>query len=208
MANFPMRLPFENKHNKNLVKQESYQCQKCLQKGHFTYQCTGKRKYVERDSRTRLLNKRIKMEDEKAKLEMLAKSTTVTQKKHTKDKKKRKKSSDGDSSSTSSSSDSSEDSSSDSSDDSSSDSDDSSSSSESSSSSATSSSDSSSDSEPDLQCFRLSARWTIFFKTKSSNANAKNVKFDCCNLDCCCGCVYDYVTYVLQDDLLNVTCVT
>ncbi len=36
------------------------QCQKCLEKGHWTYQCTRKRKYVERPSRTQLLEKRIK----------------------------------------------------------------------------------------------------------------------------------------------------
>ncbi|CAG5114824.1 unnamed protein product, partial [Candidula unifasciata] len=54
-----------------LVKQEDYRCQKCLQKGHFTYQCPGKRKYVERDSRTRLMNKRLKMDEEKAKLDIL-----------------------------------------------------------------------------------------------------------------------------------------
>ena len=47
------------------------QCQKCLEKGHWTYQCTGKRKYVERPSRTQTLEKRIKQlkktqEEEKA----------------------------------------------------------------------------------------------------------------------------------------------
>lgn len=44
------------------VEQESNnaQCQKCLEKGHWTYQCTRKRKYVERPSRTQLLEKRIK----------------------------------------------------------------------------------------------------------------------------------------------------
>ena len=50
----------------SLVKQEDFKCQKCLQKGHFTYQCTGKRKYVERDSRTRLMNKKLKMDEEKS----------------------------------------------------------------------------------------------------------------------------------------------
>ncbi|CAF3716051.1 unnamed protein product [Rotaria sp. Silwood1] len=44
------------------VEQESVnaQCQKCLEKGHWTYECTRKRKYVERPSRTQLLEKRIK----------------------------------------------------------------------------------------------------------------------------------------------------
>ncbi|CAF0996935.1 unnamed protein product [Didymodactylos carnosus] len=36
------------------------QCQKCLEKGHWTYQCTKKRKYTERPSRTQILEKRIK----------------------------------------------------------------------------------------------------------------------------------------------------
>jgi hypothetical protein len=36
------------------------QCQKCLEKGHWTYQCTRKRKYIERPSRTQLLEKRVK----------------------------------------------------------------------------------------------------------------------------------------------------
>jgi len=36
----------------------TYTCQKCLKKGHFTYECTGKRKYVYRPSRTKELKKR------------------------------------------------------------------------------------------------------------------------------------------------------
>lgn len=36
------------------------QCQKCLEKGHWTYECTRKRKYVERPSRTQMLEKRVK----------------------------------------------------------------------------------------------------------------------------------------------------
>ena len=47
------------------------QCQKCLEKGHWTYQCTGKRKYVYRPSRTKELKKRLKLEDEKDKIELL-----------------------------------------------------------------------------------------------------------------------------------------
>jgi len=44
------------------LEQESTnaQCQKCLEKGHWTYECTRKRKYVERPSRTQILEKRIK----------------------------------------------------------------------------------------------------------------------------------------------------
>ncbi|CAB3381211.1 Hypothetical predicted protein [Cloeon dipterum] len=35
-------------------------CQKCLQKGHWTYECKNKRKILERPSRTMQLNKRLK----------------------------------------------------------------------------------------------------------------------------------------------------
>ena len=35
----------------------SYTCQKCLKKGHYTYECTGKRKYLYRPSRTKDLKK-------------------------------------------------------------------------------------------------------------------------------------------------------
>ncbi|CAH8857314.1 unnamed protein product [Trichobilharzia szidati] len=34
-------------------------CQKCLEKGHWTYQCTGKRKYLKRESYTVILGKKI-----------------------------------------------------------------------------------------------------------------------------------------------------
>lgn len=34
-------------------------CQKCLQMGHWTYECRDKRKYVQRDSRTKLLDKNL-----------------------------------------------------------------------------------------------------------------------------------------------------
>ncbi len=50
---------------------DNVRCQKCLEMGHWTYQCTGKRKYVERTSRTKEMNKRIKMEEEKKKLQLL-----------------------------------------------------------------------------------------------------------------------------------------
>lgn len=39
----------------------SYQCQKCLQYGHYTYQCKGKRKYVYRPSRTKMMSKKPKL---------------------------------------------------------------------------------------------------------------------------------------------------
>lgn len=42
---------------------ENYRCQKCLEKGHFTYECTGKRKYVSRPNHTALLQKKLKTEE-------------------------------------------------------------------------------------------------------------------------------------------------
>uniref|UniRef100_A0A8C5Y383 Zinc finger CCHC domain-containing protein 10 n=1 Tax=Microcebus murinus TaxID=30608 RepID=A0A8C5Y383_MICMU len=35
-------------------------CQKCLEFGHWTYECTGKRKYLHRPSRTAELKKALK----------------------------------------------------------------------------------------------------------------------------------------------------
>ncbi|XP_065073819.1 zinc finger CCHC domain-containing protein 10 [Ochlerotatus camptorhynchus] len=40
------------------------QCQKCLEFGHWSYECKGKRKYVHRSSRTQVLKKNLnKMEN-------------------------------------------------------------------------------------------------------------------------------------------------
>ena len=36
-------------------------CQKCLQIGHWTYECNNKRKYLQRDSRTAVIKKKIKL---------------------------------------------------------------------------------------------------------------------------------------------------
>ncbi|XP_037948383.1 zinc finger CCHC domain-containing protein 10-like [Teleopsis dalmanni] len=36
-----------------------YRCQKCLEVGHWSYECTQKRKFVHRSSRTKILNKRL-----------------------------------------------------------------------------------------------------------------------------------------------------
>lgn len=36
-------------------------CQKCLQIGHWTYECNNKRKYLQRDSRTTVIKKKIKL---------------------------------------------------------------------------------------------------------------------------------------------------
>ena len=38
---------------------ENFRCQKCLEVGHFTYECQGPRKYVARTSRTVILKRKI-----------------------------------------------------------------------------------------------------------------------------------------------------
>ncbi|CAH1777286.1 unnamed protein product [Owenia fusiformis] len=120
---------------------ENIKCQKCLEKGHWTYECTGKRKYVHRDSRTKEMNKRIKQAEERQKMELLLKTQALMKQQKKAAKKKR------DSDNESSSSDSESDSSSSSDSESASDSDSSSSGSSSSSSSNSSSSSSDSDSD-------------------------------------------------------------
>uniref|UniRef100_A0A023F769 Putative zinc finger cchc domain-containing protein 10 n=1 Tax=Triatoma infestans TaxID=30076 RepID=A0A023F769_TRIIF len=42
-------------------------CQKCLESGHWTYECKGKRKFLNRSSRSSLLNKRMKALEDKEK---------------------------------------------------------------------------------------------------------------------------------------------
>ena len=39
---------------------KTQRCQKCLELGHWTYECKGERKYVHRDSRTTTLKRKIK----------------------------------------------------------------------------------------------------------------------------------------------------
>ncbi|XP_046618166.1 zinc finger CCHC domain-containing protein 10 isoform X1 [Neodiprion virginianus] len=79
----------------------SVRCQKCLEMGHWSYECKGKRKYVHRSSRTTQLKKAIKQQ-EVEKLEPEMTSETVKQKK--KIRKESSSTSDSDSSSTDSSS--------------------------------------------------------------------------------------------------------
>ena len=44
-------------------------CQKCLQFGHWTYECTGKRKHLHRPSRTIVMKKKLKqLENQDTKL--------------------------------------------------------------------------------------------------------------------------------------------
>ncbi|TRY73885.1 hypothetical protein TCAL_16921 [Tigriopus californicus] len=50
---------------------ETIRCQKCLQFGHWTYECKNERKYLHRDSRTVTLNRKLKEgEQRKRKLEI------------------------------------------------------------------------------------------------------------------------------------------
>ena len=38
---------------------KTQRCQKCLEFGHWTYECKGQRKYVHRDSRTQTLKRKL-----------------------------------------------------------------------------------------------------------------------------------------------------
>ena len=55
-----LRLAQSNLASKRLIQDSSrYKCQKCLQIGHFTYQCTNKRTYSSRVTRSKLLDDKI-----------------------------------------------------------------------------------------------------------------------------------------------------
>ncbi|KAK2586722.1 hypothetical protein KPH14_011757 [Odynerus spinipes] len=43
---------------------QGMRCQKCLEIGHWSYECKGKRKYLHRSSRTSQLKKALKMQEE------------------------------------------------------------------------------------------------------------------------------------------------
>lgn len=47
------------------ANKQHVRCQKCLEMGHWTYECTGKRKYVHRPSRTTELKKKLKENENK-----------------------------------------------------------------------------------------------------------------------------------------------
>ena len=51
---------------------ESVRCQKCLQQGHWTYECKNARKYLHRDSRTTTLKRKLKEGERKEKAKMAA----------------------------------------------------------------------------------------------------------------------------------------
>jgi len=50
---------YKENRKKVIQSADNYQCQKCLEKGHWTYECTGSRKYVHRDSRTTMLKRKL-----------------------------------------------------------------------------------------------------------------------------------------------------
>ncbi|RZC39478.1 zf-CCHC 3 domain containing protein [Asbolus verrucosus] len=56
---------FGNK-KKVTVPPQGVRCQKCLEYGHWSYECKGQRKYLHRSSRTQILKKRLKLSEEKA----------------------------------------------------------------------------------------------------------------------------------------------
>lgn len=56
----------------------SYRCQKCLQYGHYTYECKGKRKYAYRPSRTKILSKRPKQDPAQTQRVTMATAKEVT----------------------------------------------------------------------------------------------------------------------------------
>uniref|UniRef100_A0A9L0T5N4 Zinc finger CCHC-type containing 10 n=1 Tax=Equus caballus TaxID=9796 RepID=A0A9L0T5N4_HORSE len=147
-----LRLPatVQRTHLENLCEanKQHVRCQKCLEFGHWTYECTGKRKYLHRPSRTAELKKALREKENRLLLQQSIGETNVERK----TKKKRSKSvtssssNSSDSSASDSSSESDETSTSSSSEDSDTDESSSSSSSSASSSSSSSSSDSDSDS--------------------------------------------------------------
>lgn len=47
------------------ANKQHVRCQKCLEMGHWTYECTGKRKYVHRPSRTTEMKKKLKENENK-----------------------------------------------------------------------------------------------------------------------------------------------
>uniref|UniRef100_A0A8C9CXQ3 Zinc finger CCHC domain-containing protein 10 n=1 Tax=Phocoena sinus TaxID=42100 RepID=A0A8C9CXQ3_PHOSS len=55
-------------------------CQKCLEFGHWTYECTGKRKYLHRPSRRAELKKALKEKENRLLLQESVGETTVERK--------------------------------------------------------------------------------------------------------------------------------
>lgn len=47
------------------ANKQNVRCQKCLEMGHWTYECTGKRKYLYRPTRTAEMKKKLKENEAK-----------------------------------------------------------------------------------------------------------------------------------------------
>ncbi|XP_045039928.2 zinc finger CCHC domain-containing protein 10 isoform X1 [Desmodus rotundus] len=99
-----LRLPAagQQPHLENLCEanKQHVRCQKCLEFGHWTYECTGKRKYLHRPSRTAELKKALKEKENRLLLQQSLEEANVERK----TKKKRSKSVTSSSSSSSDSS--------------------------------------------------------------------------------------------------------
>ncbi|XP_066252624.1 zinc finger CCHC domain-containing protein 10-like [Euwallacea similis] len=91
---------------------QGVRCQKCLEYGHWSYECKGKRKYVHRSSRSQILKKRLKEREEAISQGASVKNKGAQSKKLKKTESSSSSSSDSDSSTSESSSSDSEDSSS------------------------------------------------------------------------------------------------
>ncbi|XP_050443078.1 zinc finger CCHC domain-containing protein 10-like [Adelges cooleyi] len=97
-----MPMPIINKKKLSYIPPQGVRCQKCLEHGHWTYECKGKRKFADRPSRTTLLKRNLnKDRPAKAVLDNVPKKQTGRAK-------RKKKTNSSDSSSSSSDSDSSE----------------------------------------------------------------------------------------------------
>jgi len=58
---------YKDNRKKVVASAANYRCQKCLEVGHWTYDCTGTRKYVQRDSRTTVMKRKTETVKEDAK---------------------------------------------------------------------------------------------------------------------------------------------
>ena len=50
---------YKDNRKKVTATPENFRCQKCLEVGHYTYECQGARKYVARTSRTVILKRKL-----------------------------------------------------------------------------------------------------------------------------------------------------
>ncbi|VVC24377.1 Zinc finger, CCHC-type [Cinara cedri] len=98
-------IPIHNKPKKpSYVPPQGVRCQKCLEYGHWTYECKGKRKFADRPTRTTLLKRNLNKDRPASQLLPKLKDEKLKKKrKDDKRKKKRGNQSDSDGSSASSS---------------------------------------------------------------------------------------------------------